>query len=498
MLRSVSVKTAKLAGSEEAVVIPLFEGTRRLSGAAAKLDRGSVLANALSRGAARADLGHAVVITMSAGKGPSHVVLLGMGAVAKADAENVAHAAGAALKALVSYRVKSAAVLLEDIDAAAAPEFAHAFTKGFGLAQYQFSLRKDKKARPAVRRLAFHMEGSRTAVQAAVKRAVVITEQAITIRDLVNLPADDLTPAVLAQRAKDLCKQNGVACEVFGASKIAELKLDAIMSVARGSREEPRFIVMHHNKRRTNLPVVCLVGKGVTFDSGGISIKPWTGMNEMKGDMGGAAVVIAAVNAAARLKLPIQVVGVVPAVENMPDGQAFRPGDVLKTYSGKTIEVLTTDAEGRLILADALAWTLDNYDPVVTVDFATLTGAVLIALGTRIAGVMGNSQRHIDALIAAGKKSGEPVWQLPLDDHFADSVKGDISDYKNYSGRNGSSITAAALLAEFTGGKPWAHVDIAGTFWNDGSGPSYQSKGATGYGADLTVRFLEAIAGIDG
>jgi leucyl aminopeptidase len=180
----------------------------------------------------------------------------------------------------------------------------------------------------------------------------------------------------------------------------------------------------------------------------------------------------------------------------MPDGTALRPGDVITTYSGKTIEVLTTDAEGRLILADALAYARAHFQADVTVDFATLTGAVLIALGTRIAGAMGNSQRHVDALVRAGRAAGEPVWQLPLDDEFYDEVKGDISDYKNYSGRNGSTITAAALLGKFAGDEPWVHVDIAGTFWNDGSAKSFQPKGATGYGVDLTLAFLEALAGV--
>jgi leucyl aminopeptidase len=269
--------------------------------------------------------------------------------------------------------------------------------------------------------------------------------------------------------------------------------MGAILSVAKGSREEPKLIVMHYNKARKNLPVICFVGKGVTFDSGGISLKPWEHMNEMKGDMAGAAVVIEAVAAAARLEVPFQIVGVVPAVENMPGGSALKPGDVVTTYSGKTIEVLSTDAEGRLILSDAITYVRKHYDPVVTVDYATLTGSVLMALGTRIAGIMGNSQSHIKSLIAAGERAGEPVWQLPLDDYFSKSIEGDITDYKNYSGRNGSTIAAAAFLGKFAGDKPWIHVDIAGTFWNE-TGSAYSQKGATGYGLDLTLRFLEKIA----
>jgi len=183
----------------------------------------------------------------------------------------------------------------------------------------------------------------------------------------------------------------------------------------------------------------------------------------------------------------------VPAVENMPDGAASRPGDVITTYAGKTVEILSTDAEGRLVLADGITFVRKHYRPAVLVDFATLTGAVMIALGTRIAAVMGNEQSFINRMIAAGERAGEPVWQLPLDQRFYDSVKGDITDYKNYSGRNGGAITAAALLGKFAGNDPWVHVDIAGTFWNDGTGASYQAKGGTGFGVDLALRFLEDI-----
>jgi len=237
------------------------------------------------------------------------------------------------------------------------------------------------------------------------------------------------------------------------------------------------------------------VGKGVTFDSGGISIKPWEKMHEMKGDMAGAAAVLGAVTAAARLKLPLRVLGVVPCVENMPDAGALKPGDVITTYAGKTIEIISTDAEGRLILSDAVAYARKQFAPGVIVDFATLTGAVLIALGTRIAGVMGNSPAHIERMLAAGRAAGEPVWQLPLDDEFNRSVEGEIADLKNYSGRNGSSITAGALIGKFAQDTPWVHVDIAGTFWSNGAGPPYHVKGATGYGVDLALRFLELSVG---
>jgi leucyl aminopeptidase len=237
---------------------------------------------------------------------------------------------------------------------------------------------------------------------------------------------------------------------------------------------------------------VAFVGKGIVFDSGGLSLKPAAMMEAMKTDMAGAATVYGAMQAIAELSLPVRVLGVAPLSENMTGGSAQRPGDVFTAYRGTTVEVLNTDAEGRLILSDALAYATEH-KPDVIIDLATLTGAVIIALGTRIAGAMGNSQEEIDRLIAAGRSTGEPAWQLPLDDAFKEAVKGDISDYKNFSGRDGSTITAAALLGEFVGKTPWVHVDIAGTFWAQSPKVAYHSKGATGFGVDLMIAYLESL-----
>jgi len=498
MLTSITVKPDRITGSEEVVVVPLHKDARKLGPSAAALDR-------VCRGAVAAQLsarrfsggrGETALIALQGAKAPSHVLLVGLGEADKVDAERAAQAGAAAARALSKGRFKSATVIVRDAAGDDAAAFTHAFVKGFGLALYSYSLAQNGDAPdavPALRRLA--VLGERRQLSDAVARARVVIEHVAFMRDLVNAPANYLTPADMASKARALCLDHGVTCTILNKAAITRHGMGAVLGVARGSVHEPKMIVMHYNATRKNLPLVCLVGKGVTFDTGGISIKPWSGMNEMKGDMAGGGLVIATITAAARLGLPLQIVGVVPCVENMPGGNAFRPGDVLETYSGKTIEVLTTDAEGRLILADALTYVRKHYNADVVVDFATLTGAVLIALGTRIAGIMGNSQRHIDALLHAGRRAGEPVWQLPLDDDFYDEVKGDISDYKNYSGRNGSTITAAALLGHFAGDEPWVHVDIAGTFWNDGSSKSMQPKGATGYGVDLTLSFLEALAG---
>ena len=494
MIRTVTAVPDRITGKEDVVILPVFEKTRELKGAARSLDRScrSLITRYLKKGTFSAESGETFLVGLGFPKSPSHVLLLGLGDRAGLDAESAADIGGAASKALARGQFGSAALLPGDtLPADDLERFVRAFVKGFALAQYQYSLSKKPPKSPAPRRLSVMAGAARRRVAEAARRGRLAAEYSALTRNMVNAPANLFAPAELARRARAIATEHGLSCRVMGPSGIKKEKMGAILGVAEGSRKEPRLVVMEYNKSREDLPLVCLVGKGVTFDSGGISLKQWNGMHEMKGDMAGAAVVISAIAAAAKLELPLRVAAVVPAVENMPDGRALRPGDVVTTYSGETVEVLTTDAEGRLILADALTYVKKHFDPAVTIDFATLTGAVQVALGNRIAGVMGNTQPEIERLVAAGAKAGEPVWQLPLDDRFYKMVKGDISDYKNYSGPNGSTITAAALLGKFAGKDPWIHVDIAGTFWSSGSGASYQTKGATGYGVDLALQFME-------
>jgi leucyl aminopeptidase len=484
--------TPQITGKEEVIVLPILEGQKRLSGLAKKLDVlcRSAVSRSITKGHFTGKAGSTLLLTHNMPKAPDHVLLLGLGRKNKLTAEGVARAAGTASKKLQSGSFKTCHIAFND-ESSLLDDFLHPFLKGLLLAPYRFMLTNKKDRTGRLGRVTLLADGSK-ALNSAIRYARLVVEHTERVRDLVNTPGDRMTPAKMADEAKALALEHGVQCRIMGLRDLQRLEMGAVLRVAQGSREEPRFITLHYNKGRSKLPKVGLVGKGVTFDSGGISIKPWMDMNEMKGDMAGGAVVINAVAAAAREKLPVEIIGLVPCVENMPSGSAFRPGDVVTTYAGKTIEVLSTDAEGRLILSDALTYA-GEFKPDVIVDFATLTGAVIIALGTRIAGAMGNSQPYIDRLIEAGRLAGEPVWQLPLDDFFAESIKGDISDYKNYGGRAASTITAASLLAEFVGKTPWVHVDIAGTFWSSGK-ISYQPKGATGYGVDLTLRFLRSIA----
>jgi len=494
MIRQITVQSPTGAAREQALVLPVYRGTKRLSPGAARMDRafGAVAALLIADGFA-AERGETRVASVKRGRRLVHTIVVGLGDRSRANAEDLADAAGAAAKVLLLHRVESAAIYLDDVftgTALDAADATHAFVKAFGLACHHL------KPRPTARlsRLSLRTRRPSSELAPAVKRARLLVDWMVRVRDWVNLPANALTPATFAAGARQALTKDGFTCRVLSRAQIEAAGMNGVLAVGAGSREEPRFLVAEHALAKKNWPLVCLVGKGVTFDSGGLSIKPWEKMNEMKSDMAGAASVIAAVAMAAQLEIPLRLVALAPCVENMPDGTAFRPGDVLKLASGKTVEVLSTDAEGRLILADAVAYARANYQPSVIVDMATLTGGVLIALGTRIAGIMGNSERDLDDMRAAGERSGEPVWPLPLDERFVSMIKGDVSDYKNYGGRNASVITAAALIGTSAATTRWVHIDIAGTSWNDGNGASYQARGATAYGVDLLLRFLEIVA----
>ncbi len=497
MIMNISFTSPEITGEEEAVIVPLFKGIQTLKGSARKLNSlcNSAITEDLEHGYFDAGGGKVFFLAVHAPKAPQHILLLGFGEPKKLDTEKIAQFAGNASKTLMSHKIKTAHLLLDSAPGSLAQEkFLFPFIKGFILAQYTFSMKSESEDNETgVETLFVKWGKDKQRLSRIAHKARIISEHTEKVRDMVNTPSNALTPSKMALEAKSVSKANGISCHVMHLKEIQKRKMGAIASVSKGSKEEPRLIVMHYNRDRERLPLVCLVGKGVTFDSGGISLKPWERMNEMKGDMAGGAVVINVLAAAAKLKLPLRLVGIVPCAENLPGASAYKPGDIIRTYSGKTVEVISTDAEGRLLMSDALSYA-QEFDPHLIVDFATLTGACVIALGTRYAGIMGTSQKHIDTFLAVGKATGELVWQLPFDDYIRETVKGDFTDYKNYSGKNGSTMTAAAILAEFVGNIPWVHLDIAGTFWSDGGKISYQPKGGTGYGVDLTIRFLEMIA----
>ncbi|HSB72807.1 MAG TPA: leucyl aminopeptidase [Candidatus Methylomirabilis sp.] len=316
------------------------------------------------------------------------------------------------------------------------------------------------------------------AIAEAIRRGRIVAEATNAARDLVNEPGNTLTPTELARRAREMIRGTGVRCRVLGPQELRRLRCGALLGVARGSQEPPRLIVLDYAGARRRQPHLGLVGKGITFDSGGISIKPAEHMESMKGDMAGAAAVIAATTAIARLKLPIRLTTVVPATENLPSGSAMKPGDILRAMSGKTIEVINTDAEGRLVLADALHYARGR-QVTHLVDAATLTGACVVGLGTLNSGAFTNNQALLDKVLAAGRGAGERIWPMPMDPEYGELIKSEVAEIKNTGGRKGGAITGAKFLEHFVGDTPWVHLDIAGTFETDKE-KGYQPKGATG------------------
>lgn len=319
--------------------------------------------------------------------------------------------------------------------------------------------------------------------------ARIVCDGTLLARDLENAPPNELYPETLADAARSSATKYGYRAVVWDKKKIEQTGFGGLMAVNAGSDRPPRFIILEHNAGRTDLETIVLVGKGITFDAGGISIKPASGMSEMKMDMSGAAAVIGTLEAVARLKLPVHCVGLIPATENLLGGSAMRPGDILTHYGGKTSEVDNTDAEGRLVLADALAYA-SHYKPKVVIDLATLTGACVVALGSHASGMMGNDDNVMKQLKAAGEKTFERVWQLPLYAEYEKQIKSDVADVKNVGGRWAGAITAGLFLKKFIGEYPWVHLDIAGTAILEEAFP-YAPKGGSGVGVRLLVEFIK-------
>jgi leucyl aminopeptidase len=379
---------------------------------------------------------------------------------------------------------------------AATPETVAAFAEGFLLSGYRFlRYASDPARRPRVESLVVVSEAIERvpAVRAALGGVEACLTEVFRARDLVNEPASVKTPRYLAAQAQALAAEvKGLKAEVWSPPRLAREGLAGLLAVARGSREEPRFIQLRWVGRGARTRVA-LIGKAITFDSGGLSLKPPKSMETMKYDMAGGAAVLGAVAVAARLGLAIDVTAYVPATENLPGGRAQKPGDIIRFLNGKTVEVLNTDAEGRLVLADALALACRR-KPSAIVDLATLTGACRVALGTQMAAVMGNDQSLVQQLIDAGRSAGEPLWQLPLVTDYRDELKSPVADLKNVSaGGEGGSIIGGLFLQEFVDGAPWAHLDIAGPAFAEKDLP-HAPRGGTGFGVRLLVHYLRELA----
>jgi leucyl aminopeptidase len=367
---------------------------------------------------------------------------------------------------------------------------AQALAEGLVLASFRTDPYKTReREQGALREAAIITEGEDNSVRAAAERGVVLGEATNLARALSNEPSNLLTPGGFAERARELLTSDRLAIDVLDEARIQALGMGLLAGVSRGSVEPPCMLIVRYTPpRAASDAVLGLVGKGVTFDTGGVSIKPADGMDKMKHDMTGGASVLAALHAVARLQPPVSVVGVIPATENMVGGRAIKPGDVLRSASGKTVEVLNTDAEGRLILADAL-WYARELGATHMVDVATLTGACVVALGRTTSGLFGQPASWVEVVRETGERAGDRLWPMPLFEDYTELLESEIADLQNIGGRAAGAITAAAFLKEFTGGVPWAHLDIAGTAWADEATP-YRPKGATG----VSVRTLAELA----
>jgi len=480
------------------VVVAFSLADRALGPTARRLDEaaGGILGRALAGSRFTGKAGETLSAALPPGAGPDRLLLVGLGAADKADALAAQSAGGSLLTAMNRAGEAEATVLVDAFEGAPLDPAAMAAEMAFGarLAAYRFDryrTKEKKEQKPTLKKLSFGASEA-SAAKKAFQRLDRLADGVCLARDLANEPGNVVYPETLAARCREL-EALGVQVEVLDEKRMAKLGMGALLGVARGSAKPPRLVCMVWNgapDAKDKRPVA-LVGKGVTFDSGGISLKPGAGMWDMKWDMGGAAAVAGAMHAIAARKAKANVVGVIGAVENMPDGDAQRPGDIVTSMSGQTIEVLNTDAEGRLVLADALTYVQKTYKPRAIVDLATLTGAILVALGTEQAGLFANDDDLAAKLQAAAAATGDKVWRMPLGDAYDRMIDADQADMKNIAGdRNAGATIGAVFLQRFVeAGVPWAHLDVAGTVWATKDAPT-TPKGATGYGVRLLDRLV--------
>lgn len=480
------------------LVVPVAEGAGEPRGLLARLDEalGGVIARAVASGDLKGRTKDEVVV-YAAGAGPGRVAVVGVGKEDAFDAEQVRRFTGRGVRLAERLGLDAVAFVLDGFGTTRGEVLGQAAAEGAVLASWRFTeLKSPPDEEPvSVARADFFAADAADAdgVAVGVRTGGIIAEAQNLARTLQARPGNVATPTHLADEARKVAEAHGLHITVLGEADMEREGMHAILAVSRGSREEARFIVLEHRGGGDGDRPLVLVGKGLTFDTGGISIKPAAGMEDMKFDMSGGAAVIAALQAVARLGVPAHVVGIVPASENLPSGEALKPGDVIRTRAGKTVEVINTDAEGRLILADALAWGA-ALRPAAMVDCATLTGAVLISLGRHAAAVMGNDDALVEELRGAGARAGERCWPLPLWPEYGKQLESDTADLMNVGGREGGSITAGWFLREFVGDTPWAHLDVAGTAYGDGKLP-YQRKGGYGFPMRLLVEWVRSRAG---
>ena len=483
----------------DAVVLGILEGTKRPAGSARAVDAaaGGAITACLAQGDFTGRREQVVVLYPKGRVRTKRIVLVGLGAEKDLTVERVRQAAGRAAARAREMGVGELATVVHGagaggLDPAAC---AQAVVEGASLANYSYDryrTRDKSKSRRVKTLILVEADAKKMAdVKRGATRGRAGAEAVAFVRDLCNTPSLDMTPRQVAERALTLAdKEARITVKALDENEIKRLKMGSFLGVAKGSDEPPRLLVLEYVPEGKPLGTVALVGKGITFDTGGISLKPAEGMEKMKYDMSGAAAVLGVFHALRRVQPQVRVIGLAPMTENMPGGHAIKPGDVLIAMNGMTIEVNNTDAEGRLVLCDGINYARRFYKPDAIIDIATLTGAVVIALGSQASGIMGNDEALLTRVKEASDRSGERVWELPTWPEYADLMKSDVADLKNSAGREAGTIAGAMFLAPFAEGTPWVHMDIAGTAWNDKDKP-YAPKGSSGVAVRLLLDLLE-------
>jgi leucyl aminopeptidase len=484
--------------SVDCIVLGVFEDGE-LAEEAQSIDSASsgYLKKLLARGDFSGRTGETLLLTELPGIDASRALLTGLGSRKSFGRRSWRRSLGTAITAISKTRIGSIAVAIDRPPAKELDDyyFGRAIAEIVGATLYRVNdLKTAKKPKTAPLQKVLAGPVRKAGVEAAergLEHGDAVAAAVRVQRDLANLPANVCTPIYLADQARALAKQHAsLRVQVLDETAIKKEKMGCLLAVAQGSEEPPRFIVLEHRAGKTDSPPVVLVGKGVTFDTGGISLKDPPGMDEMKFDMSGAAAVMGCLSLAARLRLPMRVIGLIAAVENMPGGRAVKPGDIATSAAGMTVEILNTDAEGRLILSDALHYSR-RFNPAAVVDIATLTGACVVALGHHHSGAMGNDEDLVHELVEAGVRADDKAWHMPLTEEYAEQLKSNFADFANVGGREGGAITAAAFLSKFTKGLKWAHLDVAGTAYQGGA-----QKGSTGRPTPLLADFLIHRAGL--
>ncbi|MCS6883823.1 MAG: leucyl aminopeptidase [Acidobacteriota bacterium] len=438
------------------------------------------------------DQGIPLYLSRYEGKRLMRWIFVGVGEQASYDFTTPGMAAATALRLIVKHRISSCCVLVRDPDGRLEKDkVVRLIAEAVEMAPVDHDKYKKKEEKFIPTAVYIHLVESYLddlAASTAIERGKIVAEAVNFARELCVEPGSTLNPVEFSRRVQAMAVENGLEFECYGEEQLKEMKMEALLAVARGSEQPAQLMVIRYKGTEDSVAPVAIVGKGVTFDSGGLCIKPRDAMWEMKMDMAGAATVAGTMLAVAKLRPKINVLGIIPAVENLPSGSSYKPGDVLRAASGKTIEVIDTDAEGRLILADAIHYA-NKYKPCCIIDLATLTGACVVALGTLRAALYSNDDDLKREILEASKRAGEKMWPMPLDEDYSEMIKSDIADIKNLGGRGAGSITAAAFLKEFVDTTPWVHLDIAGTAWLEEHRPE-MAKGPTGYGVKTLVEFL--------